>query len=749
MNGASAGGWSETKDAKTGRPYYWNTQTNKTQWVKPDELLTPSQLATGWTQTSTAEGKLYWYNKANKTETAWNPPAGWEDAPPARYEESSIVSSSFSYPSRDQSRDFAPRDEYRRDRYETGGYRGPIAATPSGYQNATQEEREAAFNKLMKKVGVQPDWEWEQAIKAAVQDNAFRAIDDPTDRKEAFERYKQELKREEADCKKARLAKLTTDFRSMLERHPEVKRYSRWKNIRPFIEGEAVFRSTDDEEERKKLFEDYKNDLRREYEERRYYQHEEAMEELGGILRATDLGPDTRWEEAQNLLSQSEDFQDEKFQTLAKSEILDRFETLMRRMWQDVNTIKQKNKQMEDRQRRKNRDGFVKLLTELHKQDELQANSSWKSVYPLISSDERFHGLVQNVRTGNPRTDGSGPLELYFDYLDDLHRDLRDTAYDVMDFLHKSHIKLTPTSTLDDFTSALGISKHFSQMGPKKTAAVFERVMSEMARTFEEEKLAEETRAKKKSIDALRHRIESLEPPIGPEDTWELIRPRVERLEEYAALDNDDDRRKAFDKHLRRVKDDAFEAERREKRHRRDRDDRHRERDPRDRGSDGYRERERERRRSPTASVVSERDAYAEDRKRAMEQRERQYRATGGSANGLSPPPRERRRDDDRFLDRRTSLDDPPRRRGEGRDDRYDRERRERDVERERAYVSRADPGSRGGELDYGEESGDASRKRAGSNGVDRASKKAKLDEQAKEEKALQSGSEEGEIEEV
>ena len=48
MNGSAV--WAVTRTPE-GREYYYNQETKKTQWVKPDELLTPAQLATGWTET--------------------------------------------------------------------------------------------------------------------------------------------------------------------------------------------------------------------------------------------------------------------------------------------------------------------------------------------------------------------------------------------------------------------------------------------------------------------------------------------------------------------------------------------------------------------------------------------------------------------------------------------------------------------------------------------------------------------------
>ena len=81
MNGAAgAADWQTVRSGP--RSYYYHTQTKETSWTKPDALLTPAQLATGFTETTHTDGKPYWFKKANKTETTWNPPPGWNVEPP-------------------------------------------------------------------------------------------------------------------------------------------------------------------------------------------------------------------------------------------------------------------------------------------------------------------------------------------------------------------------------------------------------------------------------------------------------------------------------------------------------------------------------------------------------------------------------------------------------------------------------------------------------------------------------------------
>jgi pre-mRNA-processing factor 40 len=232
--------------------------------------------------------------------------------------------------------------------------------------------------------------------------------------------------------------------------------------------------------------------------------------------------------------------------------------------------------------------------------------------------------------------------------------------------------------------------------------SIFNYVMAKVKKREEDDRRDEEHN-ERHSMDALRSVIKRLEPPVSLGDTWEVVRPRVEKTDEYRALKSDTLRESVFDKYMRRLKEkdsDRRDRSRRDERDRdRDRDRRERDREYRNGHSDSHR-RHRTRTRSP------EHDPYAAERRRAQADRESRFR--NNDSTGLSPHRHRERREADRY--------ERPRRSPVG--DHYGSERREREVERERSYVSRADP--REGSvslLDYGDGSGrTTSRRRRESN---------------------------------
>lgn len=296
---------------------------------------------------------------------------------------------------------------------------------------ATAEEAEAAFVKLLRRSGVQPDWSWEQTIRAIVKDPQFRAIKDPRDRKAAFEKYCNDVVVQDKERAKERLTKLRADFATMLRSHPEIKHYTRWKTARPMIEGETIFRSTNDENERRQLFEDYIADLKTAHKEQQVAMRKSAMDGLIELLPTLNLEPYTRWSEAQGTIQNTAPFQhDEKYKSLSKYDVLTVFQNHVKALERRFNDSIQDDKNKKLRRERKARDGFMALLSELRRDGKLKAGAKWSRIHPIIEADERYQAMA-----GQP---GSTAMELFWDAVEEEERALRSTKNDVLDVIDVS-----------------------------------------------------------------------------------------------------------------------------------------------------------------------------------------------------------------------------------------------------------------------------------------------------------------------
>jgi len=324
---------------------------------------------------------------------------------------------------------------------------------------------------------------------------------------------------------------------------------------------------------------------------------------------------------------------------------------------------------------------------------------------------------------------------------------------------------MTLQTKLEEFSNIVRTDSRSNDITDHEIRLIFDRLHEKVVKRAEDDKYEAERR-QRKAVDALRSVIKHLEPPIRASDTWEHVKPLIKHYKEYEVLRTDELRRSAFDKVIQRLKEK--EAEREQARTRRDHDrDRERERE----GRNGHRRRD-----DRGYSRTPEMDVYEADRRRAVADRERKNRQP--SIAGLSPPPSRRRDSRDMSLDQRSrgypdreyDRDNDRRDRGRLAASPYDRERRTREVERERAYMSRADPREVVAKaLDYGESGSagsmadrtESSRSRKNMRGsedpsIGRDSKRRKtgedkpsVDVEMTEAVELQSGSEEGEIEEV
>ncbi|KAK2742577.1 hypothetical protein FQN57_005203 [Myotisia sp. PD_48] len=767
--------WQEARNAE-GRVYYYNVQTKATQWTKPAELMTPAERALSnqpWKEYTAAGGKKYWYNTETK-QSSWDMPEVYKNAlaeaqaqaPPKPTPVAAptfVAGGAGAFPTYQPVHDREIPDRGMQDRRSGFGMSDMNGAstqtiTPQQSEPAFSsfEEAESAFVRVLRRSNVQPDWTWEQVMRAVIMDPQYRSLKDARERKAAFEKYAIEIRAHEKDKAKERLTKLRADFGTMLRSHPEIKHYTRWKTIRPIIEGETIFRSTDDECERRQLFDEYIVELKKEHAQNEAKERREAINELSDVLKSLDLEPYTRWAEAQAKIQTDKRIQsDDKFKVLTKSDIISAFENHIKSLERIFNDARQHQKSSTLRRERQNRDRFITLLQELKTQGKIKAGSKWMDIYPLIQDDPRYIAMLGQS--------GSTPLDLFWDMVEDEERTIRGPRNDILDVLDDKRFELTFKTTFDEFSALMGTDRRTSKIDQQTLQLLFDRLRDKVVRRAEDEKYAA-NRQQRRAIDSLRSRIKHLEPRVKVTDTWEQVKPRVEKTEEYRAVESDEGRRTAFEKVIRRLE----EAEH-------DRDSRDKDRAKRDHyeRSDGeYRNG------AGRPSHTPEPDAYEADRRKAQADRERSYRRTGG----VSSPPSHRDQD------RKERDKDRGRDRIRDRDRDRDRERRDREDERERMYRSRADPRTSREELDYGGNdippprsvsgAGASERRRrrdsetesVGSRSVkryrrdresDRVSSKDPRRERepdraleqpavptVKEEKAVHSGSEEGEIEE-
>jgi pre-mRNA-processing factor 40 len=565
---------------------------------------------------------------------------------------------------------------------------------------ASADQAKDAFFKLLRKHNIKHDTPWTDALRIVVKERDYRAIKDSRERKRAFEDYCVEQKEEERNKEKERREKLKEEFRAMLKTHEEIKHYTRWRTARPMIEREAVFRNAGDDDERRQMFEEYILGLKKQNAEQEVAARKQAMNRLSDLMRTTVLDADSKWEDAQPTVMNSESFtNDETFRSLHKVDVLYSFEQHIKQLERHINDARQKDKKLKDRRDRQARDGFKALLQEKLAVGQIYAGSKWQDLVPQIENDERFLNLIG--------TEGSGPLDMFWDLVEDEERKIRSKRNDALDILDDQRYEMTPATSLDEFSAVMQKDQRASRWSHQEMKLVHDRLMDKILKRAEEDKALAE-RSQRKAVDNLRSVIKHLEPPVNIDDSFESVKPRLESYKEYQVLD-DEARQIAFSKYIRRLQEKVEDAERERARResRRDRDRSvHRDRDyRRSYDYDDRRDRGGGRHRTRTPEI----DAYEADRRKAQADRERSYRK---ASFGLTPPPRDRR-DGDRYVSDRDRDREPPReRRSDRYESMYELERREREMQRERNYASRADPRDRGKNamLDYGDEDAVGSR---------------------------------------
>ncbi|KAF9466036.1 hypothetical protein BDZ94DRAFT_1251953 [Collybia nuda] len=611
-----------------GRKYYYNTETKESKWDMPDELLLVLETVEKETQAQAPSGP------AQITAPGFTPVGAMQGALVPMGSADPSSSTSTSQPNGTNGVDLS-----------VGPHTGSLPFTPTSILPSrpnlpddpviphngflTVEEGEKAFMHLLRKAGVDANWTWDQTMRAIITDPLYKALNTLAEKKAAWEKFTTALRAKEHEEREARLSKLRPALRNMLKGNPNVFHYTTFPTADRLFSQHPIWQQAKIEAERRLIFEEYVAELKqREVTETRAARAR-SVSKVVALFKELNVDVVTRWRTAHNLVVESQEWnEDPELRKLPTLDILLAFEDYSRVREREYEEQMRRAQVEKTRKERKAREAFKELLQSLVDSGEIKARTKWKEIYPIFRDNDRYLGMLSNP--------GSNPLELFWDAVDILDQKLDEkiaiveTAIERYNTTNENKNSIDGDAQADQKGDDSGKPQGFS-VGPDTTEEEFKSVVKNQAYEAVEtltdadlkliyntvhglavkKRADEKRRAERKQRhlqDDLRYALKKLSEPLDITLPFEEAIPLMEHLPEYKALEDEDGRRAAFARFVKRQKerqreaaseDGASTTSRKRKeptREHRDSDrDREREKDKGDKDRDRDRDRDRER----------------------------------------------------------------------------------------------------------------------------------------------------------
>eukprot|EP00058_Branchiostoma_floridae_P012859 XP_002598347.1 hypothetical protein BRAFLDRAFT_57552 [Branchiostoma floridae] len=544
--------WTEHK-APDGRTYFYNSKTKQSTWEKPAELKSHAELlldSCPWKEFKADSGKVYYYNSQTK-ESRWTIPKELEelramiaaqglDKLKTAGGDSGSSSPSVTTPGQDmtsqpaaavgapavdtaavatqQAAEGTPSEADTDDKSQAGEDATDSAPEKKEYVYANKAEAVAAFKALLKEKGVASNATWEQAMKMIVNDPRYGALKKLNEKKQAFNAYKTQRAKEEKEEERQRAKEAKEKLQEFLEGHERMTSTTKYRKAESMFCDLQVWQAVP-ERDRKDLYEDVLFFLAKKEKEDAKVLRKRNIAALKNILdNMANITYKTTWSEAQQHLLDNPTFaEDDELQNMDKEDALICFEEHIRALEKEEEEEKERQRGRERRQQRKNREGFLVLLDELHEAGQLHSMSTWMELYSIISADVRFTNML-----GQP---GSTPLDLFKFYVEDLKARFHDEKKIIKDILKDKDFAVEVNSSFEDFATAISSDKRAATLDTGNIKLSYNSLI-EKAEAREKERQKEEARKQRRKEAAFKNMLKQATPPLDPTSTWDDVRDR-------------------------------------------------------------------------------------------------------------------------------------------------------------------------------------------------------------------------------
>jgi len=198
------------------------------------------------------------------------------------------------------------------------------------------------------------------------------------------------------------------------------------------------------------------------------------------------------------------------------------------------------------RTERKVRESFIQFLRELHSRELLTPITTWSSLYPLISGDDRFESMLSQT--------GSTALDLFKFYVEDLKSLYHEDRHTIKEILKKLDLVVDTKTSFDQFQKWVRANERSKKISIVNIRLYYNSLLD---KAIEKEKEVEREliRLQKRTETAfwsLLHTIE-LQPSIDPDADWETLRDRIKDADAFIAVETEEQRIQFFKNYIKSI----------------------------------------------------------------------------------------------------------------------------------------------------------------------------------------------------
>ncbi|KAH9603745.1 hypothetical protein KSS87_009057, partial [Heliosperma pusillum] len=428
---------------------------------------------------------------------------------------------------------------------------------------ATKQEAKEAFKTLLESANVESDWTWEQTMRLIINDKRYGALKSLGERKQAFNEYLIQKRKQEAEERRARNKKAKEDFRKMLEECSELTSTTRWSKAVIMFGDDERFKAIERARDREDLFQEYLFELEEKESTKAEENHLRYIMEYRKFLESCDfikeyVGDLEKEEEEQRRIQKEE---------IRKAE-------------------------------RKNRDEFRKLMEGHISDGILTAKTLWREYHSKVKDLPAYQAVSSN-------SSGSTPKELFEDVAEELNKKYEEVRTRIKDTVKSEKIPVSSTWTLEDFKAAIGNEINDPDVSDDNLKLVFEELLEKVR-----EKEEKEAKRKKRLGDEFFNILCSIKDITG-DSQWEDALPFFEACDEFRAIEEEAFSKQIFEEYLGELKEKEKERKRKEEKVMKEKEkEREREREREKRSRDRReKDRKRDRDRGKDRSKRDEEDA--------------------------------------------------------------------------------------------------------------------------------------------